>query len=123
MNDPQTQTSQTVPPSVEDVLRDEISTLRSELRAANERIADLSGQIKQHGESRVIAPYEEEAIREQARGFNAMNDQQNEIAKYLREHYAQEIARGEHAGMTLVEVLKRYLSRERQFSASKAAVQ
>lgn len=114
MNDPQTQTSQTVPPSVEDVLRDEIRTLRSELRAANERIADLSGQIKQHGESRVIAPYEEEAIREQARAFTAMNDQQNEIAKYLREYYAQEIARGEHAGMSLAEVIKRYLSRERQ---------
>lgn len=114
MNDPQTQTSQTVPPSVEDVLRDEIRTLRSELRAANERIADLSGQIKQHGESRVIAPYEEEAIREQARAFNAMNDQQNEIAKYLRTHYAQEIARGDHSGISLAEVIKRYLSRERQ---------
>jgi phage host-nuclease inhibitor protein Gam len=93
---------------------EECRKLRSELRAANERNADLAGQIKQHAESRVIAPYEEEAIREQGRAFTAMNDQQNEIAKYLREHYAKEIARGEHAGMPLVEVLKRYLSRERQ---------
>lgn len=109
--------------SNEDILRDELRTARSELRAANERIADLQAQIKQHGESRVIAPYEEEAIREQARAFAAMNDQQNEIAKFLRTNYASEISNGEHAGMSLVDVIKRYLSRERQATAKTGVVQ
>lgn len=70
-----------------DVLRDENRTLRSELRAANERIADLAGQIKQHSESRVIAPYEEEAIREQGRAFEAINTEMNRITKHVRDSF------------------------------------
>lgn len=95
--------------SDDDTLRAENRTLRSELRAANERIADLAGQIKQRGESRVIAPYEEEAIREQARAFAACNDEQNKLGKYLRENFARQISRGEHNGLGLADICIRYM--------------
>lgn len=82
------------PPSIEDTLRAELRTARSELRAANERVADLAGQIKQHGESRVIAPYEEEAIREQGRAFESCNDQQNKIVRYVRDNFPEALGTG-----------------------------
>ena len=41
---------------------------------------------------------------------------QDKIALYLGEHYADEIKRGKHNGMTFAEVIIMYLSRERDLN-------
>lgn len=103
--------------------KSENKQLRSELRAANERIADLAGQSDWKSKAKILTEDEERSITELRASFDAMNAEQNEIAKYLRRYYADEIARGEHAGMSLVEILKRYLSRERQATAKAGGAQ
>lgn len=46
----------------------------------------------------------------------AMMDRENELALFLREHYKAEIALGQHLGLTLVQVVQRYLGRERMYA-------
>lgn len=45
-----------------------------------------------------------------------MMDEQNDIALFLREHYKDDIALGQHNGMTLVQVVTKYLGRERLYA-------
>ena len=91
-----------------------------ENRALRHRVADLASQLKERGESRLMAPHEEEAIRGMKQSFDAMNEQQNQIAKFLRGHYADEINRGEHNGLDFAAVVIRYLQRERDAHKAKA---
>ena len=46
--------------------------------------------------------------------LNSLRDETNAIALYLRDNYAREIARRDHDGLTLSQVVIRYLARERQ---------
>jgi hypothetical protein len=102
---------------------DECRRLRSELRAANERIADLAGQIDWKSKAKILTESEAEGIRAQRESFAQMNEQQNEIAKFLRVHYAAEISRGEHAGLSLATIITKYLARERTAAAKAGVVQ
>jgi hypothetical protein len=123
MNDPQVTTATQTAPSVEDALRDELRTVRSELRAANERIADLASQIDWKSKAKILTESETERINEQARAFNAMNDERNTIAKYLRTEYAAEIASGAHNGRSLAEIICGYLGELKALKTKQGAVQ
>ena len=61
--------------------------LELENRTLRARIADLDAQLQTARASRLIAPHEEEAIAERARAFNAMNNEMNRIAKFLRDSF------------------------------------
>jgi hypothetical protein len=84
-----------------------------ENRALRERIDDLAAQLAERNASRLIAPYEEEAIKAQAQQFREMNEQFNAIGLFLRNNYAEEIARGEHNDASISQVVMKYLRRER----------
>jgi hypothetical protein len=45
-----------------------------------------------------------------------MQDDINKLALFLRDHYKNEIALGQHLGVSLVDVVSRYLGRERMYA-------
>jgi hypothetical protein len=91
--------------------REKIKVLASENAGLRERIEDLSAQLTKARASRLLSPSEEEAIARLRAEHHEMNQQQNQIALFLRHNFAEEIVRGEHAGMSLVDVITKYLSR------------
>ena len=123
MNDPQVTAATQTAPSVEDTLRDELRTVRSELRAANERIADLASQIDWKSKSKILTESEAENIAAQRREWEGMNDQQNVIGRFLRDHYAAEIASGAHNGRSLADLICGYLGELKALKAKQGAVQ
>ena len=106
-----------------DILRDEIRTLRSELRAANERIADLANQIDWKSKAKILTESEAEGIADLRKQFDAMKNEQDRIARFFRNYYSAEIERGEHAGLSLAEVVCKYLARERGKAIAQKGVQ
>lgn len=87
----------------------EIRTLRSELRAANERVADLAGQIDWKSKAKILTEAEAAGIADLRAQFEALNDSQNQIAKFLRDNYSAEITNGSHNGRSLSNIVCGYL--------------
>jgi len=54
--------------------------------------------------------------------YLAMKHEQDEIALYLRNNYQTEIAKGQHSGVPLSQILIRYLSIERNLHNSAAGL-
>jgi len=71
----------------EDALRAENRTLRSELRAANERIADLASQIDWKSKAKILTEAEAAGIADLRAQFETLNDEQNKIVKYIRDTF------------------------------------
>jgi len=65
--------------------------LELECRALRARIADLDAQLQTARASRLIAPHEEEAIAERSRAFDAMNNEQVRLVRYLRDSFPQSL--------------------------------
>ncbi len=82
------------PKSNEEILREENRTLRSELRAANERIADLAGQIDWKSKAKILTESEAEGIADLRAQFENLNDSQNKIVKYLRDSFPASLGTG-----------------------------
>ena len=102
---------------------EECKKLRNDLRAANERVADLAGQIDWKSKAKILTEDEERGITELRGMFTAMKEEQDRIAKFFRNYYSAEIERGEHAGMKLSEIVCRYLAKERQYVIAHKGVQ
>ena len=79
------------PKSNEEILHEENRTLRSELRAANERIADLASQIDWKSKAKILTEAEAEGIADLRAQFETLNDSQNHIVKYLRDNFPQSL--------------------------------
>lgn len=129
--------SEAIQPSVEELLREDIKGLRleraqdteilriirSELRAANDRIADLSSQIDWKSKAKILTEGEAENIAAQRREWEAMNNEQNAIARFFRDHYGSEIASGAHSGRSLSSVVCQYLGELKALKAKQEPVQ
>ncbi len=85
--------------------------IRLENASLREVNADITAQLRKARASRLLSPSEEEAIARLRAEHHEMNQQQNQLGLFLRNNFAEEIARGEHTGMSLVDVITKYLSR------------
>jgi hypothetical protein len=88
-----------------------LDPLALENSALRERNADLVGQIERLSQSRMIGVSEESDMTRIRVEHAAMRTEQNELALYFREHFREEIDRGDHQGMTLSKIVQMYLSR------------
>lgn len=89
------------------------------LRAYEELIGELGAlrkDVKELRSNRALLTSEVEEIARIRAEHISMSEQQNELALFLREHYKDEIGLGQHGGMTLVQVLVKYLGRERMYA-------
>ena len=87
----------------------EIGRLKMENAGLRDRNADLVGQIDWHSKAITISPENLEAMQCQRNEFDAMKHEQDEIAKFLRIAYANEISAGAHNGRSLSDVVTAYL--------------
>jgi len=87
--------------------------LELENRSLRARIADMDAQIQTLQSSRLIAPHEEEAIAEKSRAFDAANNEQNRVVKFLRDNFAAQMARGDFTGMSFSQMVIHHLKRAR----------
>lgn len=87
----------------------EIGRLKMENAGLRDRNADLVGQIDWHSKAITISPENLEALKTQRDQFDAMKYEQDEIAKFLRIAYANEIAAGAHNGRSISDVVNFYL--------------
>lgn len=76
----------------------------------------LKKDVTELRSNRALLTSEVEEIAKIRAEHRAMMDRENELALFLREHYKDEIALGQHGGMTLVQVVQRYLGRERMYA-------
>lgn len=90
--------------------------LRRELSATKELNTDLNAQVQDSLKRRAITPEEEADIKRIRQEHESLNKQIVEITIFLRNNFAQEIARGDHAGMTLAQVVCMYIGRARFMS-------
>lgn len=88
-----------------------LDPLALENSALRERNEDLVGQIERLSQSRMIGPTEEVDMQRIRAEHAAMRTEQNELGLYLRNHFQEEIDRGDHHGMTLSKIVQMYLSR------------
>ena len=84
---------------------------RDDLR---KRYSDLFVEYNTVLQERDVARIALASAAQSYQSFVQLNEQQNQIAKFLRLNYAAEIEAGEHGGMTLAQILSRYLARERK---------
>lgn len=83
--------------------------LEQQLKALQAKHADVTNQFEQLRRGKIITEIEEADIARVRREHQQMIQEQNKIALWLRENKAQEIAKGEHAGMSLAEVCIKYM--------------
>lgn len=90
-------------------LRDVVRIQKAHIRKLQDENADLKGQNLEYRKSRVLSP-EEDAIFTQMRADNqALLDQQNKLALWLRNNKGPEIDAGKHNGMDLSDIIIMYL--------------
>ena len=80
--------------------------LKRDLDAANQDIREL-----RRGKKLLKSEIEEITRIRQER--TDMKEREDKLALFLREHYSREISLGQHTGLDLVDVVIRYLGRER----------
>lgn len=71
------------------------------------RINSLEQELRSQGAATASAA-------ESYQSYLRLNEDEKQISAYLRLNYAREIANGEHAGLSLPQVVIRYLARERK---------
>lgn len=86
-------------------------SLRAENAGLRERNADLVAQLAEAKSSTLMTPAQLQAIATMRAEHAEMTAEQRKIALFLRDNFRAEIERGEHAGMSLSEVLIKYLAR------------
>lgn len=89
--------------------------LRAALRAAGYSRSDDDARAVMESACRFVDDYNRASPvrQEEHRQFLALNQAMNEIALFLRHHYAVEISSGHHNGLTTSSVVIRYLAIER----------
>ena len=91
-----------------------------EHRLYRERNVDLAAQVQElcglNG-TKLMTPAQLEGIATMRAEHAEMAAEQRKIGLYLRREFAAEIERGEHAGMSLSDLLIKYLSRVKHDAA------
>jgi hypothetical protein len=89
--------------------------LKRDLDAANQDIRDMRKNKRM-----LKSELNEIATIRQERQY--MKEREDKLALFLREHYKREISMGQHGGMDLVDVVIKYLGRERILTKNGEAV-
>ena len=87
------------------------AALRKRIQELEERIADYSEQLRAIPKARTVSPEEDQQIARVRSEHETLNKEVNEIALYLRNYFSAEIARGDHTGKSISQVVKMYLGR------------
>lgn len=87
---------------------------RGAAEALNKRYKHLLAEYNSVLQERDAARIALASATQSYQSFVQLNEQQNQIAVFLRLNYQAEISSGAHGGMTLAQVVIRYLGRERR---------
>lgn len=87
-------------PLTPDRMRQEIEELRRDLEERRQTVRGMETALA--------------SANQNYQSFLQLNEEVNQIAKFLRIEYAREIETGQHGGLSLSQAVIRYLSRERR---------
>jgi hypothetical protein len=85
--------------------------LLREMSALRELNKDLNQQVQDGLKRQAITPAELEEITRIRKEHAALLKEQAEIIVYMRNNFAAEMARGDHGGMTLAQIVTMYMGR------------
>lgn len=89
------------------------------LRGAAKRAEELQADLQDLRDEKIATTAQMAILSEHETQFHEMKRDHDTIALYLRQHYGEEIAAGNHNGRPLGEVITAYLGRERDEKARK----
>src|SRR5277367_2365857 len=87
------------------------ASLLREMSALRELNKDLNQQVQDSLTRKSITPAELEEITRIRGEHSRLLKEQAEIIVYMRDNFATEMARGDHAGMTLAQIVTMYMGR------------
>lgn len=89
----------------------EVDRLKRDIIQLQSKNRDLSNQVEELRAGHPMSDQEWAMFRNQTATIAEQRAQLDELALWLRENRKEEIARGEHRGMGLVDVVVRYLAK------------